>query len=239
MHGGEYSIITRRPGQGPATTGCRGRRAAGSQASGSGPVHCFFTDHGVYYCFPHQRRFAMTSTLKPPATAKLPAGAAAYKMHHPDPGPVRQLDRRRVRRPGRGQYFTNPTPITGQPLCEVARSTHEDVDKALDAAHAAAHELEPHLRRPTAPTSSTGSPTGWSRISRPSRFIETHRQRQADPRDDARRPAAGGRSLPLLRRRAPGPGGRHLARSTRTPSPITSTSRWASSARSSPGTSRC
>jgi aldehyde dehydrogenase len=40
--------------------------------------------------------------------------------------------------PVRGQYFTNLTPITGQPLCEVARSTHEDVDKALDAAHAAA-----------------------------------------------------------------------------------------------------
>ncbi|MDH5284103.1 MAG: aldehyde dehydrogenase family protein, partial [Gemmatimonadota bacterium] len=40
--------------------------------------------------------------------------------------------------PTKGQYFTNPTPITGQPLCEVARSTHEDVDKALDAAHAAA-----------------------------------------------------------------------------------------------------
>ena len=40
--------------------------------------------------------------------------------------------------PARGQYFVNPTPITGQPLCEVARSTHEDVDRALDAAHAAA-----------------------------------------------------------------------------------------------------
>jgi aldehyde dehydrogenase len=40
--------------------------------------------------------------------------------------------------PVRGQYFSNPTPITGQPLCDVARSTHEDVDKALDAAHAAA-----------------------------------------------------------------------------------------------------
>ena len=40
--------------------------------------------------------------------------------------------------PVRGQYFVNPTPITGQPLCEVARSTHEDVDRALDAAHAAA-----------------------------------------------------------------------------------------------------
>jgi aldehyde dehydrogenase len=40
--------------------------------------------------------------------------------------------------PVRGQYFTNLTPVTGQPLCEVARSTHEDVDRALDAAHAAA-----------------------------------------------------------------------------------------------------
>jgi aldehyde dehydrogenase len=40
--------------------------------------------------------------------------------------------------PVRGQYFMNPTPITGQPLCEVARSTEEDVDRALDAAHAAA-----------------------------------------------------------------------------------------------------
>jgi aldehyde dehydrogenase len=40
--------------------------------------------------------------------------------------------------PVRGQYFTNLTPVTGQPLCEVARSSHEDVDRALDAAHAAA-----------------------------------------------------------------------------------------------------
>jgi aldehyde dehydrogenase len=35
-------------------------------------------------------------------------------------------------------YFSNLTPVTGQPLCEVARSTHEDIDQALDAAHAAA-----------------------------------------------------------------------------------------------------
>jgi aldehyde dehydrogenase len=39
--------------------------------------------------------------------------------------------------PTKGQYFTNVTPVTGQPLCEVARSTAEDVEKALDAAHAA------------------------------------------------------------------------------------------------------
>ena len=39
--------------------------------------------------------------------------------------------------PVRGQYFVNPTPVTGRPLCEVARSTAEDVEAALDAAHAA------------------------------------------------------------------------------------------------------
>ncbi len=37
--------------------------------------------------------------------------------------------------PVKGQYFTNPTPITGKPLCEVARSTAEDIELALDTAH--------------------------------------------------------------------------------------------------------
>lgn len=39
--------------------------------------------------------------------------------------------------PTKGQYFTNLSPINGQPLCEVARSTAEDIEKALDAAHKA------------------------------------------------------------------------------------------------------
>jgi len=39
--------------------------------------------------------------------------------------------------PVRGQYFSNPTPVTGLPLCDVARSTAEDVEAALDAAHGA------------------------------------------------------------------------------------------------------
>lgn len=38
----------------------------------------------------------------------------------------------------RGQYFANPTPVTGQVFCEVARSTAADIELALDAAHAAA-----------------------------------------------------------------------------------------------------
>src|SRR5471032_1263370 len=39
--------------------------------------------------------------------------------------------------PVKGEYFGNITPITGLPFCEVARSTTEDVELALDAAHAA------------------------------------------------------------------------------------------------------
>ncbi|MDB4973347.1 MAG: aldehyde dehydrogenase [Myxococcaceae bacterium] len=40
--------------------------------------------------------------------------------------------------PVRGQYFSNPSPVTGKPLCDVARGTAEDIELALDAAHAAA-----------------------------------------------------------------------------------------------------
>src|SRR5258706_7456101 len=36
-----------------------------------------------------------------------------------------------------GQYFENVTPVTAQVLCEIARSKAADVDRALDAAHAA------------------------------------------------------------------------------------------------------
>ena len=40
--------------------------------------------------------------------------------------------------PTKGRYFENPTPVTGQVFCEVARSSAEDIDKALNAAHGAA-----------------------------------------------------------------------------------------------------
>ncbi|HWL12381.1 MAG TPA: aldehyde dehydrogenase [Ureibacillus sp.] len=39
--------------------------------------------------------------------------------------------------PTRGQYFENITPVTGKVFTEVARSTEEDIELALDAAHAA------------------------------------------------------------------------------------------------------
>jgi aldehyde dehydrogenase len=40
--------------------------------------------------------------------------------------------------PKKGQYFENRTPISGEIVCEVARSTAEDIETALDAAHVAA-----------------------------------------------------------------------------------------------------
>ncbi len=39
--------------------------------------------------------------------------------------------------PVEGKYFKNVTPITGQVICEAARSTAADIELALDAAHAA------------------------------------------------------------------------------------------------------
>ncbi|SMP28388.1 aldehyde dehydrogenase [Shimia sagamensis] len=39
--------------------------------------------------------------------------------------------------PVNGRYFDNVTPITGEKVCEVARSDAADIEKALDAAHAA------------------------------------------------------------------------------------------------------
>ena len=41
-------------------------------------------------------------------------------------------------KPSSGQYFENVTPVTGKVFCEVARGNAADIDKALDAAHAAA-----------------------------------------------------------------------------------------------------
>jgi aldehyde dehydrogenase len=39
--------------------------------------------------------------------------------------------------PVKGQYFENISPVNGKPFTEIARGTAEDIDAALDAAHAA------------------------------------------------------------------------------------------------------
>src|SRR3984885_15576080 len=40
--------------------------------------------------------------------------------------------------PAKGGYFDNVSPTTGQVICQVPRSQAEDIERALDAAHAAA-----------------------------------------------------------------------------------------------------
>jgi aldehyde dehydrogenase len=80
----------------------------------------------------------MTTAVKESRFAALPKAAAGFKPAIPIRARYDNWIGGEYTPPAKGQYFVNPTPITGQPLCEVARSTAEDVDKALDAAYAAA-----------------------------------------------------------------------------------------------------
>ena len=81
----------------------------------------------------------MSATLEPIATtATLPDAARKYAITIPIKARYENFINGKFQAPVRGQYFSNPTPVTGQHLCDVARSTAEDVELALDAAHAAA-----------------------------------------------------------------------------------------------------
>src|SRR5678815_3469272 len=80
----------------------------------------------------------MTAVSRPGGEATLPLGASRFSNRIPIRSRYDNWIGGEYVPPVNGQYFMNPSPVTGQPLCEVARSTHEDVDRALDAAHAAA-----------------------------------------------------------------------------------------------------
>ncbi|MES2521238.1 MAG: aldehyde dehydrogenase [Gemmatimonadota bacterium] len=81
----------------------------------------------------------MSATVPPQSThAALPDAARHYAIGIPIKSRYENWIGGEFRAPVRGQYFSNPTPVTGQHLCDVARSTAEDVELALDAAHAAA-----------------------------------------------------------------------------------------------------
>ena len=80
----------------------------------------------------------MTAVSRPGGEATLPSGASRFSNRIPIRARYDNWIGGEYVPPVNGQYFVNPSPVTGQPLCEVARSTHEDVDRALDAAHAAA-----------------------------------------------------------------------------------------------------
>ena len=167
-----------------------------------------------------------------PATALQRVG---QKIKHPHS--LRQLHRRRAGcRPRKGQYFENRTPISGEVVCEIARSTAEDIEKALDAAHAAADAWGK-----TAPAARADVLFKIADRMRGASDRDRHRrddrQRQADPRDDGRRHAARRSIISATSRAASARRRARSPRSTRRRSPTTSTSRSASSARSSPGTS--
>jgi aldehyde dehydrogenase len=87
---------------------------------------------------PFNPESSMATTLELTNSATLPSSARAAKLRIPIRARYDNWIGGEYVPPVSGQYFTNPTPITGQPLCEVARSTAADVDRALDAAHAAA-----------------------------------------------------------------------------------------------------
>src|SRR6204780_2068560 len=42
--------------------------------------------------------------------------------------------------PAKGGYFDNISPTTGEVICQIPRSQAEDVERAIDAAHAAAEK---------------------------------------------------------------------------------------------------
>src|SRR4051812_10946188 len=82
----------------------------------------------------------MSATLEPTTkvNATLPDAARNYAITIPIKSRYDNWINGQFRAPVKGKYFSNPTPITGQHLCDVARSTAEDVELAIDAAHRAA-----------------------------------------------------------------------------------------------------
>ena len=139
--------------------------------------------------------------------------------------------------PVEGRYFDDPSPITGAKLCQVARSTAADIELALDAAHKAkdawgktpvaerslllnkiADKMEANLDLlALVETLDNGKPIRETTYADMPLCVDHWRYFAGVC---ARRKAA-------------------FPKSTTTPSPIISMSRWASSARSFPGTSRC
>jgi len=82
----------------------------------------------------------MSATVTPitGSNATLPDAARQYAITIPIKTRYDNWIGGAFRAPVQGRYFSNVSPITGHHLCEVARSSAEDVELALDAAHAAA-----------------------------------------------------------------------------------------------------
>ena len=94
----------------------------------------------------------MTAVSRPGGEATLPLGASRFSNRIPIRSRYDNWIGGEYVPPVNGQYFTNPSPVTGQPLCEVARSTHEDglelvkvdsLTQAVDALHTISAGGEP------------------------------------------------------------------------------------------------
>ena len=79
----------------------------------------------------------MSATLEQDGVATVPSAASRLRMTIPIRSRYENWINGEYAAPANGQYFSNPSPVTGQHLCEVARGTAPDVERALDAAHAA------------------------------------------------------------------------------------------------------
>ena len=139
-----------------------------------------------------------------------------------------------------GKTFATINPATGEVICQVAEGDKADIDLAVKAARKAFEE---------GPWPKMDAADRGRLLNKLADLIEQHKEELAalesldngKPIRDAleRRPAAGHQVLPLLRRLGrQDPRQDHPRRGART-SATRGTSRSASSARSSPGTSRC
>ena len=86
----------------------------------------------------------MTLTADPKATKESPPAEGEAFVAPGRPGSVVEVKPRYENfiggkwvAPVNGQYMVNVSPVNGKPFCEVAKSSAEDVELALDAAHAA------------------------------------------------------------------------------------------------------
>ena len=139
--------------------------------------------------------------------------------------------------PAQGRYFENPTPVTGQPFCEIPRSDEADIEKALDAAHAAAPawgKTAPAERAAILNKIADRIEENTAALALAEVWDNGKPIREALAADI---PLAV-RPFPVFRRRRSAPRRVRCRRSTRTPSPTTSTSRSGWWGRSFRGTSR-
>jgi aldehyde dehydrogenase len=79
----------------------------------------------------------MSATLEEDGIALVPNAAHRLRMTIPIRSRYENWIFGAYTPPVTGEYFSNPSPVTGQHLCDVARGTAGDIELALDAAHAA------------------------------------------------------------------------------------------------------